>query len=180
MREQSTNRREHCMQLAKVVVAGVSTAALAGGIGAALAYAETPADEPTTSPSAQATTSPADATPTAKPTGDRDRDGFRKRQIRRQLRFMARALHGEVTLAGEKHQVIAFQRGTVEQASSKSVTVKSNDGFVETYLLSDATKVREDRHDAAVSDINPSDRVLVVATKDDSTLKARRVIVRKD
>lgn len=76
--------------------------------------------------------------------------------------------------------MIAFQRGTVEQASSKSVTVKSNDGFVETYLLSNATKVREDRHDATVSDIDPSDRVLVVATKEDSTLNARRVIVRED
>jgi hypothetical protein len=166
-------------QLAKIVVAGISAAALAGGIGAAFAYADAPADEPT-SPSARATTSPTDATATAKPTGDRDRDGFRKRQVRRQLRFMARALHGEVTLAGEKHQVIAFQRGTVEQASSKSVTVKSNDGFVETYLLSDATKVREDRHGATVSDIDPSDRVLVVATKEDSTLNARRVIVRED
>ena len=168
------------IQPTKIVVAGVSTAALAGGIGAAFAYADTPADDPTASPSVRATTSPTDATPTAKPTGDRDRDGLGKRQVRRQLRFMARALHGEVTLAGEKHQVIAFQRGTVEQASSKSVTVKSNDGFVETYLLSDATKVREDRHDATASDIDPSDRVLVVATKEDSTLNARRVIVREN
>jgi hypothetical protein len=167
-------------ELTKILVAGVSTAALAGGTAAGLAYADTPADEPTTSPSARATTSPSDATPTAEPTSDRDRGGFRKRQVRRQLRFMARALHGEVTLAGEKHQVIAFQRGTVETASSKSVTVKSNDGFVETYLLSDDTKVREDRHDATVSDIDTSDRVLVVATKEDSTLNARRVMVRED
>jgi hypothetical protein len=93
---------------------------------------------------------------------------------------MARALHGEVTLAGEKHRVIVFQRGIVEKASSKSVTVKSNDGFVETYLLSDDTKVREDRHDASVADIDASDRVLVVATKEDSTLNARRVVVRED
>jgi hypothetical protein len=76
--------------------------------------------------------------------------------------------------------VIVFQRGIVEKASSKSVTVKSNDGFVETYLLSDDTKVREDRHDASVSDIDASDRVLVVATKEDSTLNARRVVVRED
>jgi hypothetical protein len=58
--------------------------------------------------------------------------------------------------------------------------VKSNDGLVETYLLSDDTKVREDRHDASVSDIDASDRVLVVATKEDSTLNARRVVVRED
>jgi hypothetical protein len=167
-------------ELTKIVVAGVSTAALAGGIGAGLAYGDTPAVEPTTSPSARATTSPAEATPTAEPTPDRDRGRFRNRQVRRQLRFMARAVHGEVTLAGEKHQVIAFQRGTVQKASSKSVTVRSNDGFIETYLLSDDTKVREDRHDATVSDIDRSDRVLVVATKEDTTLNARRVIVRED
>ena len=36
----------------------------------------------------------------------------------------------------------------------------------------------EDRQDAKLSDIDASDRVLVVATKDDSTLNARRVVVR--
>ena len=77
-------------------------------------------------------------------------------------------------------ELIVFQRGTVESANTESVTVKSNDGFVETYLLSDDTNVREDRDDAALSDIDASDRVLVVATKDDSTLNARRVVVRDD
>ena len=160
-------------ELRKVLVAGVSTAALAGGIGAGLAYADTPTDgDPTTRPTA--TNTPADTTPTAEPSDERDR----RRPARRQLRFMARALHGEVTLAGEKHRVIVFQRGTVENANSESVTVKSNDGFVATYLLSDDTKVREDRKDAGGSDIDASDRILVVATKDGSTLNARRVVVR--
>ena len=168
-------------ELTKIVVAGVSTAALAGGIGAGLAYAGTPTDgEPTTSPTVRATSSPADTTPTAEPSDKRAQNPDRRRLPRRQLRFMARALHGEVTLAGEKHRVIAFQRGTVAEASSTSVTVKSKDGFVETYLLSDDTKVREDRQDAKVSDIDATDRVLVVATKDDSTLNARRVVVRED
>jgi hypothetical protein len=167
-------------QLTQIVVVGASTAALVGGIGIGLAYADTPTDEPTTSPTVTTTTVPADTTPTAEPTDNRDRGDFRNRQVRRQLRFMARALHGEVTLAGEKHRVIVFQRGIVEEASSKSVTVKSNDGFVETYLLSEDTKVREDREDATVSDIDTSDRVLVVATKDDSALNARRVVVREN
>jgi hypothetical protein len=87
-------------------------------------------------------------------------------------------LHGEVTLAGEQHRVIAFQRGEVQKVNSKSVTVKSNDGFVETYALSDDTKVRDNGNKAKVSNIDTSDRVLVVATKDDSTLNARRVMVR--
>ena len=58
------------------------------------------------------------------------------------------------------------------------MTVKSNDGFVETYALSDDTKVRENGEQAKIADIDTSDRVLVVALKDDSTLNARRVVVR--
>ena len=113
-------------ELAKIIVAGVSTVALAGGIGAGLAYAGTPTyGEPTTSPTA--TSVPADTTPTAEPSDKRDQDRFRKRLVRRQLRFIGRALHGEVTLAGEEHRVIVFQRGAVEKVSKTSLTVTSND-----------------------------------------------------
>jgi hypothetical protein len=162
-------------EFTKIIVAGVSTVALAGGIGAGIAYAGTPADEPASNPSATAPTSP---TETAEPSGKRDQNGFRKRFVRRQLRSVGRALHGEVTLAGEKHRVIAFQRGGVQKVSQTSLTVKSNDGVVETYVLSDDTQVRENGDKSKLSEIDTSDRVLVVATKDDSTLTARRVIVR--
>jgi hypothetical protein len=64
------------------------------------------------------------------------------------------------------------------KVSRTSLTVKSNDDFVETYALSDNTKVRENGDKAKLSDIDSTDRVLVVATKDGSTLNARRVIVR--
>ena len=37
------------MKIPKIIVAGVSTVALVGGIGAGLAYADTPSDEPTSS-----------------------------------------------------------------------------------------------------------------------------------
>jgi hypothetical protein len=76
--------------------------------------------------------------------------------------------------------VIAFQRGGVQRVSRTSLTVKSNDGFVETYVLSDDTKVRENEDEAKLSEIDTSDRVMVVATKDDSTLNARRVIIRAE
>jgi hypothetical protein len=179
-----TQEEQRMKDLAKMIVTGVSTVALAGGIGAGLAYAHTPSDEPTTSPSAAATSSPAE-TPDAKPNRKRHNARYwegdnadRKPKVGRQLRFVARALHGEVTLAGEEHRVIVFQRGHVQKVSKTSVTVKSNDGFVETYALSDDTKVRQNREEAKPSDIDTSDRVLVVALKDDSNLTARRVIVR--
>jgi hypothetical protein len=168
------------MELPKIIVAGVSTVALAGGIGAGLAYADTPSDEPTSSPTTTATSSPAETSAAAEPRGRRAQNGFRKPLVRRQLRFIARSLHGEVTLAGDEHRVIAFQRGAVQKVSGTSLTVKSNDGFVGTYVLSDKTNVRENGDQAKLSDIDTSDRVLVVATKDDSTLNARRVIVRDD
>jgi hypothetical protein len=166
-------------KLWKIIVAGAGAAALVAGIGAALAYADAPTyGDPTTTPTA--TDTPRRHHPTAEPRDERDQDQDRRWPVRRYMRFTARALHGEVTLAGEKHRVIVFQRGTVDNANSESVTVKSNDGFVETYLLSEDTKVREHRKDASVSDIDASDRVLVVATQDGSTLNARRVVVRDD
>lgn len=167
------------MKLTKIIVAGVSTVALAGGIGAGLAYADTPTDEPTSDPTATATTSPTEP-PAAEPSGERNQNGLRNRFVRRQLRFVARALHGEVTLAGEQHRVIAFQRGGVQKVSRTSLTVKSNDGFVETYVLTEDTKVRENGDQSTLSEIDTSDRVMVVAAKDGSTLTARRVIVRDE
>jgi hypothetical protein len=164
-------------ELTKIIVAGVGTVALAGGIGAGLAFADTPTEEPTSDPTATATTRPTEP-PAAEPSGERDQNGFRKRLVRRQLRFVARALHGEVTLAGEEHRVIAFQRGGVQKVGRTSLTVESNDGFVETYVLTDDTKVRENGDQSKLSEIDTSDRVMLVATKDGSTLTARRVIVR--
>jgi len=162
-------------ELTKIIVAGVGTVALAGGIGAGLAYADSPSDEPMANPTVSPTTSTTE-TPTAKPSRKGDHNGDRRGFVRKRL--LARALHGEVTLAGEEHRVIAFQRGEVQKVSRTSVTVKSNDGFVETYALSDDTKVRENGEQAEVSDIDHSDRVLVVATKDHATLSARRVVIR--
>jgi hypothetical protein len=158
-------------QLTKSIAAGVGTVALVGGIGAGLAYADTPSDEPTATPTSSPTT-------TTKPSEKHDQKGNRRGFVRRHL--LARALHGEVTLAGEKHQVIAFQRGGVSKVSRTSLTVKSNDGFVDTYVLNKDTKVRENGQRSKVADIDSSDRVLVVATKDDSALNARRVIVRSN
>ena len=160
-------------QLTKSIAAGVGTVALVGGIGAGLAYADTPSEKPT----ATSTSSPTE-TPTAKPSEKHDQKGERRGFVRRHV--LARALHGEVTLDGKKHQVIVFQRGGVAKISRTSLTVKSNDGFVDTYSLNKDTRVRENGEKSKVADIDSSDRVLVVATKDDSTLNARRVIVRNN
>ena len=151
----------------KIIAAGVSTLALAGGIGAGLAYADPTTPPPTPTPTVSATPTPS-ASPTAK--ADRARPG----------RMFRRALHGEVTLAGPKHRVVAFQRGPISKIDKTSVTVTSEDGYTATYVVDDQTKVRKGEGvDIPLSDLKPGDRVFVVALKDGSTLTANRVRLMK-
>jgi Domain of unknown function (DUF5666) len=150
---------------AKIVVAGVSTVALAGGIGAGIAYADPPSPTPTPTASA----SPA---PTAQPT-----DNDQRKNLRKKRPLLARALHGEVTLAGDKHRVVVFQRGPIEKVSDTSMTIKSPDGYTATYAISAETKVRKNKAKATVTDLKTGDRVFVVANKDGATLEAFRIRV---
>ena len=149
---------------AKIIAAGVSTIALAGGIGAGLAYAD-----PTPTPTPSATASPtAPASPSAKPERKADRA--------RPHRLFRRALHGEVTLAGKQHHVVAFQRGPITSIEKNSVTVTSADGFQATYVINDETKFRKGKGvETSPSDLKADDRVYVVALKDGSTLTAKRI-----
>jgi hypothetical protein len=148
---------------AKIIVAGVSTVALAGGIGAGLAYAD-PSDP---GPTPTATASP---TPTKK--GEPARDGRKHRGL------TARALHGEVTLAGKQHRVVVFQRGPAEKASATSITVKSADGYTATYVIGTETKVRKNGEAATAADLQAGDRIFVAAAKDGSTPQALRIRAR--
>ena len=149
----------------KMIAAGMSTIALACGIGAGIAYADPSSPSPTPTPTASAS-----PTPTAHPNPDRPR-------TKRPRGLLARALHGEVTLAGKEHRVVAFQRGSVEKVSDTSLTVKSPDGYTATYVVSADTKVRKKAGKATIGDLKPGARVFVVAEKDGSTLTARRVRV---
>jgi hypothetical protein len=158
---------------AKIIVVGVSTVALAAGIGAGIAYADPPSPTPTPTSAANPTTS-ARPTPTDRPA---DADRWRVRKMRPRA-LMAKALHGEVTLAGEGHRVVVFQRGPIEKVSGTSLTVKSADGYTATYAVSDDTIVREKAGKITVADLSAGDRVLVVATKDGSTLKAVKIRVK--
>jgi hypothetical protein len=149
---------------AKIIAAGISTVALVGGIGAGIAYADPPSPTPTPTTSAS-------PTPTAQP---RNPDQWHPRKYRR-LALLRRALHGEVTLAGEEHRVIVFQRGPVEKISDTSLTVRSADDYTATYVVSAETTVRKNQDKATITDLKTGDRVLVVASKDGSTLKALRI-----
>jgi len=71
--------------------------------------------------------------------------------------------------------VVVFQRGIVEAVSAKSMTLRSEDGFIATYVLDSETRVRKQRQPATVSDIRATDKVRVLAAKDGSVLTAKLV-----
>jgi hypothetical protein len=145
---------------AKIIVAGASTVALAGGIGAGLAYADPADPAPTSTPTAS-------ATPTDRAEPSRHRGEHRG--------LLRRALHGEVTLAGKQHRVVVFQRGPAEKASATSVTVRSADGYTGTYAIGAGTRVRKNGKDAEAADLEAGDRIFVTATKDGSARSALRI-----
>ena len=74
-------------------------------------------------------------------------------------------LHGEVTRPGAAGgtETLLVQTGVVTASSDTSVTVKSTDGFSETYAVAATTTVRGP---AKAAGLTAGTRVTVVATKD--------------
>lgn len=146
-----------------LLASAVSALALAGVVGAGVASADptgTAAPEPAASPSAAA--------------------GAKGDHARRPHRGLtAKALHGEVTLAGKQHRLVQFQRGRVTTVEDSSVSVRSADGFVGTYRIESSTKIRVAHKKAALGDVEVGDRVRVFAAKDGSTLTATRLVDRR-
>jgi hypothetical protein len=95
--------------------------------------------------------------------------------LRKRRGLLARALHGEVTLAGKQHRVVVFQRGPATKVDGSALTVRSADGYTATYVIGTETKVRKNRAAATAADLEADDRIYVVAVKDGSTLEALRV-----
>lgn len=150
-----------------LLATALSTVALAGAIGVGVASAD-----PTPAPTPSTTSAPTEAaTPTAKP-ADPAKPGKAAKAKRDLTR---RALHGEVTLGGKKHQVVDFQRGTVSAVSTTSITVLSTDDFSATYVVDAKTKVHQAKEKTTIADVKTGDKVRVVALKNGSTLTATRI-----
>ena len=149
---------------AVILASIVSTVALAGAVGVGVASAD-----PTPTPSPSASASPSAAPSTSTKATKTNKAGKHRRNLAQ------RALHGEVTLGGKKHQVVDFQRGTVSAVSSTSITVESADDFSATYVIDAKTKVRVAKKPGAVADVETGDKVRVVAVKDGSTVTAKRI-----
>jgi hypothetical protein len=88
-------------------------------------------------------------------------------------------LHGEATLTMKDGtvRVIAAQRGTVTAIDDKSVTVKSSDGFTQTWTFGSPLTVIEHRSTIAPSAIKVGTEVGVAGPENGTTLTARLVVV---
>lgn len=142
----------------KIAAIGLSAVALAGAVGAGISYA----DDPTTSPSPSAGAS----TPGAQP---------KEKGERAKRPLLKRALHGEVTVGGQQTRVLAFQRGTVQKASTSAITVTSRDGFTGTYVVTADTRIRQHGAPGSITDIAAGDTVRVVGVKDGGTVTATTI-----
>ena len=100
-----------------------------------------------------------------------------KKGERRPRPLLRRALHGEVTLAGAQHRALVFQRGQVTGVSKGSITVRSQDDYTARYVLNADLRVRRAKQEASLTDAEVGTQVRILASKDGSTLTARRLVL---
>ncbi|MCD4850318.1 DUF5666 domain-containing protein [Arthrobacter sp. AK01] len=158
--------------LRKGLLAGGIAVALTGG-GAAAVWAGT---QPSPSPSSTSASPSPSATTKAKSTEGR-----------------GQAIHGEHVVKQQDgtFRTVVTQLGTIETVSDSEVTVKSEDGFAQRYVLKAETriaKVPADTSDlrngrgrptlpsATAADLKPGDTVRISGTKDGDTVTATRVV----
>lgn len=88
----------------------------------------------------------------------------------------AGAIHGTFTVKGPNgtYETIDTQYGTAEAVSSSSITVKSADGFSQTYAVSSSTVV--DAQPNGISSVRVGDTVSIQGLVSGSTVTAERVL----
>ncbi len=166
-----TGRRRHGRGLAAAAV--LVTGLAAGATGVALAT-----DSPTPSPSASSPT----ASPNPDGGGTEDGATKERRGPGRGGLFggpgmhgLGGALHGEAVVpkADEGYQTVHTQRGDVTKVSNSSITVKSEDGFSQTYVVTADTVVNANRD--GIDSIDKGDEVHVLGVEDGGDITALQV-----
>jgi hypothetical protein len=89
--------------------------------------------------------------------------------------MLGRIEHGEVTVGGAKPKVIDLQRGTVQKVDANSITVRSKDGFVGTYVVNGETKVHKEKAQSTISKVTTGDQVRLRAVKNGATATAKMI-----
>jgi len=85
-------------------------------------------------------------------------------------------VHGRAVVAkqGGGYQTIAYQRGAVTTVSMGSITVKSTDGFTQSYAVTGSTIVGAQR--GGIGSVTAGDQASVIATVSGKTLTAVHII----
>lgn len=160
----------------RALTAVVSALALvaAGAFGAALASGSDPLDG--VGPAASSSTPEAEPGAGSPP----DRELFRHHRhgprLGHGLGLGGAPLHGELVVPdadGDGYRTVVVQRGEVTSASSSSVTVTSEDGFAETYELTDETMYLGGVDGAA--SLRDGDQVHVTGVREGGTVRALHV-----
>lgn len=156
----------------KAMLAGAVALALSG-TGVALAWSATGTPPPSPSPS--------QSTP-----GRDTAPGQQDKQDRKAQR--PQPLHGEGVVKNPDgtFQTVLEQRGTVESVSDTSITVKSEDGYSQTYTVNGDTKIlqvpmsddgrRLKPTDGTIADIATGDTVRIAGVKDGDKATAKRIV----
>lgn len=86
-------------------------------------------------------------------------------------------IHGEgIVKKDGKFITVVRQLGDVTANSPNSITVKSEDGFEATYVVSSSTKVRQGPGDESVDEIKAGDKVAITGIKEGDSVTA--VVIR--
>jgi hypothetical protein len=116
----------------------------------------------------------AEPAPSASAASDK---GRRHPGARRYLR--KNTLHGELTVQGKNGvKTVVVQRGTVTAVDDTTVSVKSADGFTQTWAFGDKLRVVQDRKTVAATTIKAGAEVGVAGAKDGDRTVARLVAIK--
>ncbi|WP_412736392.1 hypothetical protein [Krasilnikovia sp. MM14-A1259] len=123
------------------------------------------------------TDDPAPAATTS--TGPKDKQGKGK-GIGAARRFLRKnTLHGEVTVQSKNGmKTVVVQRGTVTSANADGVTVKSTDGFSQTWSFGAKLRLVQDRKAVPTSAIKNGVEVGIAGLKDGDTATARLIAIK--
>lgn len=174
--EQQTNRTEQSGRSERAgrtrrlvaVAAGTTIALGAGGV----AYAATTTPEPTPSTTEE-------ATPGAVPDDGTTHEHGRPPMGGGLMAGGPAMLHGEAVVETDDgvYETVLSQRGTVDAISDDTLTVTSEDGFTQDYVLDTAALEEADRGPATdLSAIAVGDEVVVMATVDGSTATVQHLV----
>ena len=97
---------------------------------------------------------------------------------RPRIKLRKNVLHGEtVVQTKDGVKTVAFQRGTVTAISTTSVTVKSTDGFSQTWTIGDKLHVIQHRKTVQPSDVKQGAEIGIAGPKENGTATARLIVL---